>query len=90
MFATAQQANSAVCSCAPACSQPSLPSSMPLSRAAASAGEENSNDESWAPPAQQLHFMALMSQFLTRDMPSACGDTGSSENTVWRLQGPHC
>lgn len=50
-----------------------------------SAGEENGDNESRAPPAQQLHFTALLSQFLMRDVPSACGDMGSSENMVWRL-----
>lgn len=43
---------------------------------------------SWAPPAHEMHFMALLRQFLTTDVPCACGDNDSGDNTVWRLRGP--
>lgn len=32
--------------------------------------------------------MALLRQFLTSDVPCACGDNDSGDNAVWRLRGP--
>ncbi|PKU30835.1 transmembrane and immunoglobulin domain-containing protein 1 [Limosa lapponica baueri] len=36
-----------------------------------------------------MPFMALRSQFLTRDVPFVCGDTDGGENKFRRLRGSH-
>lgn len=94
MFATDPGINRAARSCAlraqPATEQePRPPTSAPLSWATTAAGEGNAEDASQAPPAREMHFMALRSQFLLSDVPFACGDTDGGEETFRRLGGPH-
>lgn len=52
-------------------SQPSLPTS-PLLK---STDRGNTKEVSQAPPAHEMHFMALLIQFLMSNMPCACRDT---------------
>lgn len=86
MFATAPQITS-LCApvlCVQAAAQeqePSLPTSVPLSRDTVSTVQENTKDTCQAPPAHEMHFIALLSPFLMSDVPAG---TLAAVPTRWK------